>query len=296
MRDQVESLRERGMTKIATITSGQSQSEQEEILARARGGHYKLLYVSPERLWTQKFKSGLADVEIARIAIDEAHCIAQWGHTFRPEYLGIPAAIDAITEGSRPPMLAATATATPEVQKEITSQLGLKLNDGVISRDPDRPELHYYVHTCKNADDRNLQTVRIVDAFAASQPSCAVTGESDSVGNAASLRQSLLAYHGGMDQAERLLVEESFREGELDVVVGTNAFGLGIDKPDIALILHHEMSASVEQYVQETGRGARRAIDGRVRAQQPASCSRPCETAGSTRSSLKALRPTAKTS
>ena len=266
MRDQVESLRERGMTKIATITSGQSQSEQEEILARARGGHYKLLYVSPERLWTQKFKSGLADVEIARIAIDEAHCIAQWGHTFRPEYLGIPAAIDAITEGSRPPMLAATATATPEVQKEITSQLGLKLNDGVISRDPDRPELHYYVHTCENADDRNLQTVRIVDAFRGQPAIVYVPSQAKATQLAMLLRSDnhvARAYHGGMDQAERLLVEESFREGELDVVVGTNAFGLGIDKPDIALILHHEMSASVEQYVQETGRGARGAIDGR---------------------------------
>jgi superfamily II DNA helicase RecQ len=133
----------RQLTRVAAITSGQPQSEQEEVLAGVRAGKYKLLYVSPERLWSQKFRSGLRGVTIDRVAIDEAHCVSQWGHSFRPECAAIPAAISDITanQESRPAILAVTATATERVRKEILEDLQMDQAGDAVVFSPDRPEL-----------------------------------------------------------------------------------------------------------------------------------------------------------
>lgn len=267
MRDQVESLRGRRLTKIAALYSGMSQSEQEEVLQRARKGVYKLLYVSPERLWSRRFRTALKGIRIARVAVDEAHCVSQWGHSFRPEYTRIRAALKEIARAQRrrPPILALTATATPAVAQDIVRLLQLRLKGNQIMCPPDRPELRYYVEDCADKDDREVQVVRIVEAFRGKAAIVYVPTREDAVRIADMLRAAnhlARAYHGGMQSAERWYVEEAFRDGEIDVVVATKAFGLGIDKKDVQLILHLEMPASIEDYIQETGRAARGAIEG----------------------------------
>ena len=267
MRDQVERLRERGVTSVAAIHTGQPQSEQMEILRGARAGRYRLLYVSPERLWAPNFRAVLGDVPIARVAVDEAHCISQWGHSFRPEYATIPTALEAIGRaGFRPPILAVTATATERVRSEIVELLGLRCGPGgEIVEAPDRPEIRFFVERCEDREDRDLQVLRVVEGFRGRPAIVYVPTRREAVRLAGLLRSAghaVRPYHGGMEPEERLHIEDMFRHDELDVVVATKAFGLGIDKPDIELIVHLEMPASVEDYVQESGRVARGSRDG----------------------------------
>lgn len=262
MRDQVESLQERGFTRAQAITSGQPQAVQDEILAQARAGAYKLLYVSPERLWSQRFLRGLAEVRVARIAVDEAHCISQWGYTFRPEYRTIRNAVERLTGGRRVPVLAVTATATPKVRDEIVGELDLDLSGGgLLSSHSDRPELLFYAEDCEPGL-RDLKLLQIAECFKGRPSIVYVPRRVDAVRLAALMRagnHTARAYHGAMKPAQRLHTEEAFRLGEIDMVIGTKAFGLGIDNPDVALVVHWEMPGSVEEYVQETGRAARAA-------------------------------------
>ena len=267
MNDQVENLRARGITKVAAIHSGVGQAEWRDVLRGAERGDYKLLYVSPERLWSQEFVGALARVGVARIAVDEAHCISQWGHSFRPEYATIPDAVRRIVgEGQRPPVLAVTATATEAVRRDIVDLLGLNLAGAPVALSPDRPEIQYFVERCRNRQDRDVRVVQIVEAFRSQSAIVYVPTRRDTARIAGLLRAAghvARPYHGAMDKNQRLHTEDAFRYGELDVVVATKAFGMGIDKPDIALIVHLEMPATIEEYVQETGRAARGAVEGR---------------------------------
>jgi len=265
MNDQVENLRARGVAKIAAIHSGVPQGEWREILRGAHRGDYKLLYVSPERLWSQEFVNELSNMGVARIAVDEAHCISQWGHSFRPEYAAIPEAIKRIAGAARPPVLAVTATATPEVREEIANLLDLRLKDEPMALSPDRPEILYCTEPCESGNDRDLRVVQIVEAFRNKPAIVYVPTRRHSTQVAGLLRSAghnAFAYHGGMEHPQRQHIEDAFRHGEIDVVVATKAFGMGIDKPDIALIVHLEMPASIEEYVQETGRAARGSAEG----------------------------------
>ncbi len=264
MNDQTEHLRSRRITQVATIHSGVSQSEQAEILRGAENGDYKLLYVSPERLWSPSFIHRAQQVEWARVAVDEAHCISQWGHSFRTEYAAIPRALDQLVS-RRLPILATTATATPQVRDDIQRLLKLDLASSPVVRHPDRPEIRYYLEPCKDFRDRDLRVVQIVESFRHASSIIYVPTPRYSLRLAGLLRSAghvVRPYHGGMDQSERSHVEDAFRHGEIDVVVATKAFGMGIDKPDIALIIHLEMPSSIEEYIQETGRVARGASDG----------------------------------
>ena len=266
MNDQVENLRARGVTAVAAIHSGVGQSEWRDVLRGARRGDYKLLYVSPERLWSQEFVGALAGIGAARIAVDEAHSISAWGHSFRPEYAAIPDALRRIASGrKRPPILAVTATATEKVRRDIVELLGLDLSGEPEVRSPERPEIRYYVEPCDSPHDRDLRVAQIVEAFRSKPAIVYVPTQRDTTRIAGLLRAAghiTRAYHGGMDDAERLHTEDAFRHDEVDTVVATKAFGMGIDKPDIALIVHLEMPATIEEYVQETGRAARGAVEG----------------------------------
>ena len=323
MRDQVDNLRARGVQEVAAIYSGVSQTEQEAILHSAARGHLKLLYISPERLWSPRFRTLMREVDVARIAVDEAHCISLWGHSFRPEYAQIPKAIATLTEsanrnatrvaevdaksdttgsadrdatgngsrdtecssptatvtatgrsrrggrqpqhGDRLPVAAVTATATPGVLENIAELLCLEPAVDPIIGSVDRPEIRYYVERCANLKDRDLRVVQIVEAFRYKSAIVYVPTPKDTVRLAAMLctfHHRVRPYNGTMEPTERQHTEDAFRHNEIDVVVATKAFGLGIDKPDIALIVHLEMPASIEEYMQETGRLARGARDG----------------------------------
>ena len=276
MNDQVENLRRRGITEVAAIHSGVGQSEWRDILRGASRGDYKLLYISPERLWSQEFISLLSEVDVARIAIDEAHCISQWGHTFRPEYARIPEAIELLggppterrrrivrgrdaSAGDRPTLLAVTATANARVRDDIVASLRLRTREPTVLS-PDRPEISYLTEDCANRSDRDVRIAQVVESFRRQAAVVYVPTRRDAERISGLLRvagHTVRAYHGGMETTARSHVEDAFRHGEIDVVVATKAFGMGIDKPDIALILHLEMPANIEEYVQETGRAAR---------------------------------------
>ena len=265
MRDQVEGLRERGLTQVAELRSGQPQSEQAEVLRRARDGAYKLLYVSPERLWSSRLRQALADVEISAVAVDEAHCISQWGHSFRPEYRTIAQAVRELSPKSRPPVLAVTATGTRDVVDDIIASLGMGTAPAIVELDPNRAELRYYVEDCDSLDERDIAVMRIAEAFRRRPMIVYVPSRATAARLSELLRldgHTARPYHGGMSSAQRVHSEEAFRSGEIDIVVGTNAFGLGIDKPDVEVVVHLEMPPSIESYVQEVGRAARGARDG----------------------------------
>ena len=265
MRDQVDNLRSRDVSEVAAIYSGVSQAEQEAVLRSAAQGHIKLLYVSPERLWSPVFRAWLEEVPVARIAVDEAHCISLWGHSFRPEYAMIPRAVAAAVSRRRLPVAAVTATATREVLDDIVRLLDIQPDGEPLVGSVDRPEIRYYVERCRNRKDRDLRVVQIVEAFRRCSAVVYVPTRNDTHRLAALLRSfghRVRPYSGAMELGERQHTEDAFRHGEIDVVVATKAFGLGIDKPDIELIVHLEMPASIEEYVQETGRAARGARDG----------------------------------
>ena len=264
MRDQVDNLRARGVTEAAAIYSGVGQAEQQAILAGAAAGHIKLLYVSPERLWSPVFRTWLKEVDVARVAVDEAHCISLWGHSFRPEYAMIPRAVAEVT-GARLPTLAVTATATSEVLEDIAALLDLRPSGRPLVGSVNRPEIRYYLERCRSRKDRDLRVIQVVEAFRRRSAIVYVPTRRDTTRLSGLLRtfgNRVRPYNGAMCYTERQHTEDAFRHGEIDVVVATKAFGLGIDKPDIALIVHLEMPASIEEYVQETGRVARGARDG----------------------------------
>lgn len=263
MRDQVDNLRSRGVSEVAAIYSGVGQAEQEAVLRSAAQGHIKLLYVSPERLWSPMFRAWLQDVDVARVAVDEAHCISLWGHSFRPEYAMIPRAVAAA--GTRVPVAAVTATATADVLGDVTRLLSLQPQNEPVVGSVDRPEIRYYIERCRNWKDRDLRAVQIVEAFRRRHAIVYVPTRNDTVRLAGLLRSfghRVRPYSGAMELGERQHTEDAFRHREIDVVVATKAFGLGIDKPDIEVIVHLEMPASIEEYAQETGRAARGARDG----------------------------------
>jgi len=267
MRDQVRGLREQDLHQVAALHTGQPQTEQEEILSGARAGRYRLLYLSPERLWSKRFRSALEGLPIARVVVDEAHCVSQWGHTFRPEYAAIVPAVDKIVgqSGTRPPVAALTATATPAVQKDLLRILELDTSDPV-TLSADRRELRYYAVDCADKRDRDARLLRVVEAFRGQAVIVYTPRKADTTRLARLLsatNHAARAYHGGMETEERRHTEEAFEHGEIDVIVATKAFGLGVDKPDIAAVVHLEMPASVEEYIQETGRCARGAAYGK---------------------------------
>ncbi|MFA5886889.1 MAG: ATP-dependent DNA helicase RecQ [Patescibacteria group bacterium] len=255
MKDQVDSLERVGIP-ATFINSSISLAETEQRLIRLKEGFYKIVYIAPERFYNQVFLASLKNIKVALFAIDEAHCVSQWGHDFRPSYLRLREAIKFV--GS-PPVVALTATATPEVRDDIIKQLGLK-NEELVITGFARPNLQLAVVTAANGQKIenivNLLTTNpdlgsgiiYVGTRAKSDEILEVLVNNDI---------KALGYHAGMDSDSRNWVQEQFMRGEAKVIVATNAFGLGINKKDIRFVIHHDLPGTIEAYYQEAGRAGR---------------------------------------
>jgi ATP-dependent DNA helicase RecQ len=257
MKDQVDALRARGVSAVA-LTSAAGADEQRDIIDGIRAGAYTLVYVAPERFRSPRFCDALhacAD-RIALIAVDEAHCISEWGHDFRPDYRRLGGVISAM----RPPRIAAfTATATPEVRADIAVQLGMEQHSLHV-RGFDRPNLFYAVQKAGGAADKTQQLAELVRMRDGGVALVYAATRKNAETYAQALKKAGMrarVYHAGLEDNVREKAQDVFMAGKLDVIVATNAFGMGVDKSDIRLVVHADIPRSPEAYYQEAGRGGR---------------------------------------
>ena len=253
MKDQVDSLRAKGIP-AAVLNSSQSLDEQRATLDAIRRRELKLVYIAPERFRSQSFLNALPLDAISLFAIDEAHCLSQWGHDFRPDYLRLGEARKAI--GS-PPCIALTATATPDVQKDIVATLEMR-NPVEFVAGFARQNLSFRVRKTPRDSDKLEALERLVRRHKTGIVYCATRKSVDAVASKIEdFAAPLIRYHGGLNDSERSTVQDAFMSGQANIVVATNAFGMGIDRPDIRFVCHYEMPGSVEAYYQEGGRAGR---------------------------------------
>jgi ATP-dependent DNA helicase RecQ len=260
MQDQVGALVGRGVAAGA-LHSNQEDGEQSEVVAQFLRGELDLLYVSPERAAKASFRRMLERTAIALVAIDEAHCVSQWGHDFRPDYMLLAELRDVVEA----PMIALTATATPVVMKEIESRLGL-VDACIVRTGFDRPNLAFAVRGLRTEKLRTEATLAEIDSAGIRGRGgrgraiiyCSTRKVTERVAKA--LRSSGVRvghYHAGRTKLARERAQLAFEQGRTRVLVATNAFGMGIDLPDIRLIIHYQTPGSVEAYYQEAGRAGR---------------------------------------
>jgi len=251
MKDQVENLRNRGV-KALVVHSGMSANEVDAALDNAIYGSYKFLYLSPERLRTEMFKTRVSKMNVSFIAVDEAHCISQWGYDFRPDYL----LIKEIQEYTgKIPIVALTATATPEVTLDIMNKLGFE-KPNLIKGNFERENLSYVV---RYTEDKNGSLLRIAKSLNGSgivyvrerKRAQEIAGFLNSQGISAD------SYHAGFSSKLRSNKQDQWMSGTISVIVSTNAFGMGIDKGDVRFVCHYDMPESLEAYYQEAGRAGR---------------------------------------
>lgn len=255
MRDQVDALNDLGLP-AAFINTTQTPDEQAMVFAQAAAGQIKLLYVAPERLETGRFRDFAARTPISLIAVDEAHCVSQWGQDFRSSYLGIGDFIAGLPQ--RPPVGAFTATATERVRRDIVGLLGLR-NPAVTVTGFDRPNLYF--------DVVKLETkykAAWVARYVADHPDesgivyCATRKTTEALADTLNqMGHPAVAYHGGMSPDAREAAQRNFITDKVPVVVATNAFGMGIDKSNVRYVIHHNLPESIEAYYQEAGRAGR---------------------------------------
>ncbi|MEN8694462.1 MAG: ATP-dependent DNA helicase RecQ [Akkermansiaceae bacterium] len=253
MKDQVDGLEKRGVP-VTFINSTLSWVEQRERLDGMKRGDYSLVYIAPERFKAGSFMSALKDVKVTMVAIDEAHCLSQWGHDFRPDYMRLGNALDAL---GRPQCIALTATATPVVRDDIRKVLKL--------RDPferisgfERPNLSFTITPVEKVAQKYARMKKVIGQHKTGIVYCATRKKVEEVAETLhSWGVSCVAYHGGMTDTERERTQNQFIAREADVAVATNAFGMGIDRPDVRFVIHFEIPGSVEAYYQEAGRAGR---------------------------------------
>jgi ATP-dependent DNA helicase RecQ len=260
MKDQVDALLRAG-APAALLNSTLPRAEAERTLGTARAGVLKLLYVAPERFDSDAFRRELPALGVRMLAVDEAHCVSQWGHDFRPSYLRL----GAVREELRVPCVALTATATPAVREDVIRQL--RLRDPVtIVRGFDRPNLGWSVIGAADRQAKDELLLRLL-RHSTDGVSIAYAPTRKAVDSLTDLmRRSRLdatAYHAGMSARDRETVQNAFMAGDVPVIVATCAFGMGIDKPDVRLVAHYTMSGSLEAYYQEAGRASRDGSRGR---------------------------------
>ncbi len=253
MKDQVDALRARG-APVAVFHSLQSQAERGETLRMLDSGTCRLLYVAPERFRASGFLERLREQRIDRFAVDEAHCLSQWGHDFRPDYLRLGTAVRAL---GHPPVAAFTATATPVVRKDIARHL--ELRDPVVRVSGfARPNLSFRVRRVSGEREKMERVGNLVRQGKTGIIYCATRKRVEKVASAlADQGASVVSYHGGMDGEAREQAQNRFMAREFDIAVATNAFGMGIDRADVRFVIHYELPGSPEAYYQEAGRAGR---------------------------------------
>ena len=253
MKDQVDALTARGIP-ATFVNSSLSEADRKERQARIRAGAYRLVYVAPERFRSGSFREAIAQVRVPLFAIDEAHCISSWGHDFRPDYLRLAEAWGHLRAER---ILALTATATPEVRKDVVRALGLE-DPQVFVAGFDRPNL--FVEVARASGDQE-KIGRILSLARRGGPGLVYAATRRNVEKVVlALRANgvdAAGYHAGMEDAERSAAQEAFLRGEVSVVVATNAFGMGVDKADIRFVVHFHVPRSIEAYYQEIGRAGR---------------------------------------
>lgn len=253
MKDQVDALVEKGIP-ATMINSTLDPREQRDRIGRMRQGEYKLVYIAPERFRAPSFMEAIREVDIALFAVDEAHCLSQWGHDFRPEYMRLGKALDAL---GRPQALALTATATPVVRGDIMDVLALRDPFETVSGFS-RPNLSLAITPMDRHKQKYTRLNEIVAKWKTGIVYCSTRKRVEEVAETLhGYGVKCIAYHGGMNEEEREKTQNAFIRREVDVAVATNAFGMGIDRSDVRFVVHFEIPGSVEAYYQEAGRAGR---------------------------------------
>ncbi|MBL0015387.1 MAG: ATP-dependent DNA helicase RecQ [Bacteroidetes bacterium] len=255
MRDQVEQLSRRDIP-ATYINSTLSSSDIDRKLQKAMNGDYKFLYLAPERLQTEMFAARVQKMNVSLIAVDEAHCISQWGYDFRPSYLEIAKLREWLPNV---PVIALTATAPPSVREDIAQKLELK-NPAIFTQSFRRENLHYIVEHSERIADRILEVVQKTQGtgivYARTRKRVKAIAEYLQRNGVAAA-----AYHGGMKTSDRNDVQEAWIQDKIRMMAATNAFGMGIDKPNVRFVIHYNLPADPESYYQEAGRGGRDGLD-----------------------------------
>ena len=267
MKDQVDALRARGV-EAGLLNSHLSLGEKRTFLEKFMANEFEIVLITPERFQSQPFLDALANVDVRLFAVDEAHCVSQWGHNFRVDY-GRLGHARSLLGNPPPPTVALTATATPAVQEDIIASLGIS-NARKFILGVDRPNLVMAIKDINVGTSPNIwaatkyineQKMKSVSSLVAMSPALVYCGTRASVEEVTEyLKEKGIdagMYHAGLDSEERTSVQNKFISGELDVVVATNAFGMGIDKADIRTLIHFQIPGTIEAYSQEIGRAGR---------------------------------------
>ncbi len=259
MKDQLDMLRERGITDVVALNSTLSEDQEMHARERIGSGNVRIVYTTPEKLEDDTFLRLLQSIRVPLFVVDEAHCISQWGHDFRPAYLALGGVIAKL---GHPTVLALTATATPSVREDILHQLGIDSVKPIV-RGFDRPNLIYETRKA----DKEADKLRILTSLFAGDGALAGTGiiYTATIKNALEVQRFLslelgipaAVYHSKLHKEERTSVHNLFMDETIRAVVATNAFGLGIDKPNIRFVVHYDLPGSLEAYTQEAGRAGR---------------------------------------
>ncbi|MBP7862273.1 ATP-dependent DNA helicase RecQ [bacterium] len=255
MQDQLSSLNKRGVSNATVLNSSLDADEYYDAVAGIKCGRFKLIYVAPERLESPRFRQLLQEIKVSLLVIDEAHCISQWGHDFRPQYRNMKEHLKLMPDAT---ILALTATATPTVQRDIGQNLGLP-NINVVIASFDRPNLRLEVECCSDAKEKDDHVLKLLRQE--KSPAIVYTSsrkETEALSRRLTVNKlKAVAYHAGMPKETRYRVQKQFEEEKHTIIVSTVAFGMGVDKSNIRRVIHYNMPGSLENYFQEAGRAGR---------------------------------------